>query len=74
MSESTNILSGVEYFVNTSNCGVCPNTTYSNSVTCNFISITSNLHICSLTILTVVCGIIGSGSDPFIVKIKGQLT
>jgi hypothetical protein len=66
-------LSGVQYFVNASNCGVCPNTTYSNSVRCNFINITSNLHVCSLTIITVVCGRIGSASDPFIVTIQGQL-
>ena len=66
-------LSGVQYFVSTSNCGVCPNTTYSNSVRCNSINITSNLHECSLTILTMVCGRNGSGSDPFIVTIKGQL-
>jgi hypothetical protein len=69
-SISTNI-SGVQYFVSASNCGVCPNTTYSNSVRCNFINIISNLHECSLTIVTVVCGRIGSASDPFIVTIKG---
>ena len=63
-------ISGVQYFVNASNF-VCPNTTNSNSVRCSFTSI-SNLLECSLTIQTVVCGRIGSASDPFIVIIKGQ--
>ena len=71
-SIATNV-SGVQYFISTSNCGVCPNTTYSTSVRCDFINITSNLHECSLTILTMVCGRNGSGSDPFIVTVRGQL-
>ena len=64
----------VQYFVNASNC-VCPSTTNSNSVRCNFISNT-NLLECSLMIQTVdqVCGRTGSVSDPFIVMVKGQLT
>ena len=66
-------LSDVQYFVSTSNCGMCPNTTYSTSLRCDFINITSNLHECFLTILTMVCGRIGSGSNLFIVTIKGQL-
>ena len=72
-SHSTN-LAGVQYFiVNASNC-LCPNTTNSNSVNCSF----SNNNIskqlqCSLTVRAVVCGRIGSASDPFIVTIKGQL-
>ena len=72
-STATN-LSGMQYYVSVSNCGVCPNTTlYSNFVRCNFINI-SNLHECSLTIQTVVCGGIGSASDPLIIMVKGQLT
>ena len=68
------IYTGVQYFVNASNCGVCPNSTYSNSVRCNFTNITSHLYECSITIQTLVCGRIGPASDPFIVTVKGQLT
>ena len=62
--------SGVQYFVNASNC-VCPSTTNSNSVRCNFTNI-SNLHECTLIIQSLVCGITGSASDPFIMTVKGQ--
>ena len=43
---------------------MCPNTIYFYSLKCNFIDIASNIHICFL--------VIGSGSDPFIITIKGQ--
>ena len=67
-------LSVVRYYVSVSNCSVCPNTTlYSNFVRCNFINI-SNLHECSLIIQAVICGGIGSASDPLIITVKGQFT
>ena len=72
-SISTNLsAAGVHYFVSASNC-VCPNTTNTNSVRCDFIS-TSNLILrCSLVIQTVVCDRIGSASEPFVVTIKSTI-
>ena len=62
-------LSGVQYFVNSSNC-VCPSTTSAHSVKCDFN--TSDVLKCSLAIQTVVCDRIGSASEPFIVTIKSN--
>ena len=65
----------VYYNINASGCGICRNTivTTSNYVMCNITTL-SLPQTCSLTVQTVVCGMIdGRISEPVTVLLKGWL-
>ena len=67
--------SALYYNVLTFNCGECPNTTTSNSITChNVLVIPQNPpHFCTLIVQSVVCGNInGINSEPLVILLQGQ--
>ena len=66
-SESCNV---IIYNINASNCGICPNSTTSNAVTCSSIPVDGST--CTFSIDTEVCNnITGQGSNIVIVSPKG---
>ena len=65
----------IGYKVNATNCGVCPNTTLSTSVTCVVSSMfTRNSSMCTLSVETTVCGNNrGNRSNTVTAILKGTL-
>jgi DUF4097 and DUF4098 domain-containing protein YvlB len=64
------------YKVNATNCGVCPNTTLSTSLTCVVSSVFTSKKstFCSLSVETTVCGInTGNRSSTVTAILKGML-
>ena len=60
------------YKINATNCGECPNTTDSTSVTCKLPPKSNLQQTCMFKVKTMVCGnISGVSSDPIFVTIKG---
>ena len=56
----------MHYKINATNCGQCPSTADTNSVTCNIPNNVSFEQICVLTVEAVVCGnISGIPSEPY---------
>ena len=59
------------YKVNASNCGICPNTTSSNSISC-IIDIKHSIQFkCSLAVQSMTCDRIGLWSETLEVNITG---
>lgn len=65
------------YKVNATNCGMCPNTTLSTSLTCvvsGVFTASIKTAFCSLSIETVACGInTGNRSSTVAALLKGKL-
>ena len=65
----------VHYKINTTNCGQCPNTADTNSVTCNISKNVAFEQICVLTVEAVVCGnVSGIPSEPTVFVMNGLLS
>ena len=68
----------VEYKVNATNCGLCPDATVNTSVTClvrntDLLTNTSNTNdtLCTLSVETTVCGFQSSMSESATAMLKG---
>ena len=62
----------VHYKVNATNCGQCPNTADSNSVTCTIPTNIAFEQNCVLAVEAVVCGdVSGIPSEPIVFAMKG---
>lgn len=59
------------YYETTNNCGNCPRTTKSTSITCSVL-VSDAIRVCSLSVRSVTCGNVGNWSDPVSVNLKGQ--
>ena len=70
-SPVNSICSNVKYNVLTSNCGTCPNTTASTTITCNN-AIESDIIECRVYVQTVVCGNVGKWSRQFALREAGK--
>ena len=64
----------VEYKVTAVNCGVCPTATHNTSITCVVDDVTTvidNLHLCILSIQSVVCGVTGENRSNVTATLRG---
>ena len=69
------ICSYMQYKVNTEGCGVCPNTTLSESVTCAVNDILTNSNsVCTLFVETMVCEFQSNVSETVTATLKGILS
>ena len=65
----------VHYIVNSTNCGSCPTITNSTFFTCENLELTSNIKICSLNVITVVCDdLVGETGQNIQITMKGNLS
>ena len=63
----------VHYVINSTNCGICPNITYSTYAMCSDLDLTSSEKVCSLGVKTVVCDdLVGENSQTIQVMTKGN--
>ena len=70
-SSSAPYCTAVDYHINSSNCGHCPNVTNDTTVTCSGFSLDS--QVCSLAIRTVVCdNITGNESRSIQITLRGR--
>ena len=66
-------LPNVHYRVQATNCGVCPDTTNSTTVTCSNVQVSPSALQCTFNIRSVVCGQeVNSMADPAVVNLKGN--
>ena len=70
------VCSGIEYKVNATNCGLCPDATVNASVTClvtntDLLTSTSNDTLCTLSVETTVCGFQSKVSEAATAMLKG---
>ena len=64
----------LHYRINATNCGQCPNTANTNSVTCAIPTSIGFDQTCVLTVKAVVCGnASGIPSEPLVFVMKGLL-
>ena len=68
----------IEYKVNATNCGICPNATFNASVACivgdiDLLTGTGNTNVtmCTLTVETTVCGFQSNPSEAATALLKG---
>ena len=62
----------IQYNVNTTDCGVCPDNTADTNLTCTTSNVSSIEQMCSFSVQTVVCdNIAGEVSAPLTITLKG---
>jgi hypothetical protein len=63
----------VNYLINASNCGHCPNVTNDTTVTCTGFTLDTYDQVCLLSVQTAVCGnITGNESRSIHVTLRGM--
>ena len=63
----------LHYNIMSRNCGNCPTSSNSTSVTCTNVIVKENVSMCSLAVQTVVCNnIVGKETLPVVLKLNGN--
>ena len=72
------VCSDIEYKINATNCGLCPDATFNTSVTCvvrNIDLLTGTINtsdtVCTLSVKTTVCGFQSNVSEAATALLKG---
>ena len=60
----------IQYHINTTNCGLCPQNTTSLDVTCS-VNVTAERRNCTFSVQTSLCNVKGMPSDILRVSLKG---
>ena len=64
--------SSVSYGITADNCGICPATTSTTTVTCFDLQLSTEPVVCTFRVSSVVCDLTGNPSEPVVVTIKGM--